>query len=568
MHEKLPLYPSSDLDRPDALIAALGSFWARLYTAKDQLNSYVQSTSVLAAQTYQNLLETVQALSRYDVPIFHRQFWQPIVLRKSNLGTIVNNFFDESGRRFDVEPLNFDGLGGSTLFYFQAPPDLVSVKQLFNQIIAPTTVFSEGVDYIVDTKINALILTKNPFENPAFLRRQVVTGGVADEEIVLWGFNADFDYEYIFNQFAYALNLRLKSGQNFKDFLNALINSFLNGGAAARDIDTVLSVLCGIPVVAGARETVEVVDHDNHGLFVATDQRVYRFRATAEPVVVPGQVVFAGDQLVDGFKVDELFVSSPSTPGDDTLCCPAPNVELWASAATSLVTENDAALILNPNQPVCRQPGVLQSLALDSGFLAACFYGDLVFENRPLPVHVDAAHPSGYTFVSFPVRGLPADVDNFFNEIHARGVEAAQQENPPCPPGTKKYTLAHYLDKRTNRISEPTAAHLPAAINPLKFIVENVLRNNLFIVKINTNALGQNRLGLYNIRQVRRLIPPGTAMLLVFNLAPRTDIISAEDDIHEQLRTFVGAEPAADVIDENFVQDSGATARLLSGTCQ
>jgi hypothetical protein len=552
-------------------VAALGSFWSRLYTAKDQLNSYVQGTAVLAAQTYQNILETVQALSRYDVPIFHRQFWQPIVLRKSNTGTIVNNFFDSHGRRFDVEARNFDGLGGSTLFYFQAPQKLVSVKQLFNQIIAPTVAYTEGVDYIVDTKTNALIFVKNPFDNPGILRRQVSVGGVTDEELVLWGFNADFDYEYIFNQFAYALNLRLKSGQNFKDFLNALITSFLNGGASAKDVDIVLSVLCGIPVVGSPRETVAAVEYDNHGLFVATDQHVYRFRATADPVVVPGQVVFAGDQLVDGFKIDELFVGSSQlgATDDPALCCPAPNTELWASKTASLITENDTALILDPNQPLCRLPNVLPSLALDSGFLAACFYGDLVFENKELPVTVDAAHPSGYTFVSFPVRGLPADVENFFEEIHLRGVTAAQQNTgEPCPPGVKKYTLAHYLDRRANPISEPDASHLPTTINPLKFIVENVLRNNLFIVKINASALGQNRLGLYNIRQVRRLIPPGTAMLLVFNLAPRTDTIFAEDDIHEQLRLFVGAEPAADVIDETLVQDRGATARLLSGTCQ
>jgi hypothetical protein len=495
------------------------------------------------------------------------------VLRKSEAerSTVVNNFFDAHGRRFDVEPAVFDGLGGSQLFYFRAPQKLVSVKQLFNQIIFPTVALTEGVDYIVDVKTNALIFVKNPFDNPGFLRRQVVVGGQQDEEIVLWGFNADFDYEYIFNQFAYALNIRLKSGQNFKDFLNALITSFLNGGASSKDIDVVLSVLCGIPVVASPRETIEVIEYDNYGLFIATDQRVYRFRGTAEPIVAPGQTVFAGDQLVDGFRVDELFVGSSQLGAQPTaeLCCPAPNIKLLTGTAANLITENDARLILDPNRPDCRPGEILNSLALDNNFLAACFYGDLVFENKELPLRVNSTHPSGYTFVSFPVRGIPADVDNFFAEIHARGVEAAQNSAAePCPPGVKKYTLAHYLDTRANPLSEPDASHLPATINPLRFIVENALRNNLFVVKINTAALGQNRLGLYNIRQVRRLLPPGTAMLLIVNLTPRKNNISGDDDLHEQLGFFVGAEPASDTIDESLIQDRGATARLLSGTCQ
>jgi hypothetical protein len=56
----------SDFDRRAAcLLSVLGSFWSRTYAAKDQVLSYVNSTALLAAQTYQNLLETVAALSRY-----------------------------------------------------------------------------------------------------------------------------------------------------------------------------------------------------------------------------------------------------------------------------------------------------------------------------------------------------------------------------------------------------------------------------------------------------------------------------------------------------------------------
>ena len=574
MLKRTYVYPGSDLDRGQALIATLGTFWSRIYAAKDQMQSYTGSTAALATQNYQNLLETVSALSRFDVPIFHKQFWVPIRIRKSDLTPVrvVNNFFNVGDYRFDLTSAQFDGSVDKDLFYFVAPNRLVGVGQIFNRIIHPTVALIENVDYVVDTKSGAIAFVSNPFENPGFTKKLVAVGDDAsDEEIVLWGFSGLFDYEYVFNQFAYALGMRLASSQGFKDLMNAVFDGLISGGATCADLDLAISAICGIPLTVEPEETVEVVDSDTHGLFIATDKHLYRFGDFATPVVQPGQTVRAGSQLVRGFEIDEFFVGNTYDPllrDNDAVCCPAPSNVLATNSAQDLLTEVDDELLLNAETENCVPRKALAALALDRGFLSACFYGDLVFENKDVPLIVDTAHPSGYTYVSFRVAGMPNDVKQFFDEIHYRGVTAAEAAQP-CPEDQpQRFTLAHFLDRRKNSISEPGPEHLPATINPLRFIVENTLRNNVFVVKLTVSALGRNRLGLYNIRHLRQLLPPGTAMVLVFDLEVRQHTIKGPDKVKENTQFFVGAEPVADTIDDTFIADIGATARLISGSCQ
>lgn len=569
-------YPGSDLDRGRSLMAVLGSFWARTYTAKDQVLSYVESSAVLSAQTFRNLLETVWAVSRYDVPVFHKEYWTPLVLKRSDIekGTISNYEFGAGGHAFDDYGAFFDVNLGANFFYFPAPAKLVRVGQLFNKILFPTAALTENVDYIVDARRGAIIFAANPFDNPALIRKTTTTDGQPDEEMLLWGFSGQFDYEMIFNQFAYALGIRLNSSQNYKDLTNAIINALINGGATVRDLDLALSAITGVPVVLEDRERVEAVAYDNYGLFVATDKNVYRFADHAEPIVNIGQLVRGGEQLVRGFEIDELFVgnSYAGVPDDGAVvCCAPPSGLLVTNDYSGLVTENEVDIILNPNDQICVTPKKpISALAIGEGYLATCFYGDLVFENKEVPLEVNTAHETGFTYLSFALGGIPADVTQFFDELHDRGVTEALKPRPDCQTtdGSPKFTLAHYLDRRKNRGTEPQAVHLPATINPMRFLVENVLRNNVFLVRITLPALGKNRLGLYNVRHLRQLLPPHTAMIVIFELQPGIDVIKAPERVNEAIAFFTGAEPLADTIDTDLVRDAGVTLRLISGTCQ
>lgn len=567
------VYPGSDFDRGHNLLSLLGSFWARTYTGKDQVLSYVQGAGLTANQTYKNLLEVIAGLSRFTVPLFHEETLVPITIRKSELNTITTNtaLFDRTNKEMDGT-LAFDSPERTTLFCFPLPAKLVGVQQLFNKIGFPTVALFTGKDFTLDRAQNALVFANDPFENPGFVRRLHDDNGTTTEEITLWGFCGQFDYDYVFEQFAYAVGLRLRTSQGYKDLMNAVITGLVDGGATAHALDLALAAICGIPVSATQDEVVEVVAHDRTGLFIATDKNVYRFTAAAEPLVVVGQRLPAGSLLVRGFDVSEFTHSGSYRPAGDTrelICRMVEPTLLATNLGEYLTTENDDELLLNDSAFACRQIRKdLTTLAIDGGFLSACFYSDLIFENKEVPLEVIEDHPSGYTYVKFGLGGMPADVEFFFDEIHRRGIAQAEQPADDCVPSRRRGTLAQLLDWRVQPSTQPTAAHLPATINPLRFLIENVLRNNVIVVRIYMPALGANRLGMYNMRQLRQLIPPQTAMLVVFEVVADSDTIRATQYITENHGHFVGMVPQADVISPVLIQEGAVTVRAVSGTCQ
>lgn len=629
------VYPSSDLDRGRALLTVLGSFWSRIYTGVDQVQSYATGSAMLVAQSYRNLLETVASLSRFDVPLYHTETWSPIVLRKSQRNSVVTNVarFDRTRAAFDAG-LVFDSAEWQPFYAFPRPAKMVSAAQIVNKLIFPTLALSENVDYVFDEERNAIVFVTDPFNSPYTIKKGIYdSSNLIDEEIVLWAFNGAYDYDYVFTQFSYALGMRLKTSQNHKDLMNAVFSGLVNGGTAVADLDLAFSAVCGVPVALESDEVVEVAVRDAHGTLIATDKHVYRFAEDATPVVSVGDTLRAGARLVDAVEIVEL------TSG--------------------------------------QIPARVSALSLDSGYLAACFYGDLLFENKEVPLEVNNNHPSGYTYVKFGLGGFPADVERFFDELHARGVAAATAQRDPCfdnpiakptrdelpypgraqhiyqvadthkfyrwrattpavpetgsyvemtereicgpnwetfpalnafpirgntfirylaantgklykwvvsvpaqpetgvyeevfapPPRNKVGTLAHLLDKRAQPTSEPTAEYLPLTINPLKFIVANILRNNVFLVHIKGAALGQNRLGLYNIRHLRQLLPPHAAMIVIYEIGGVRDRLDGAENLAENVTSFTGMEPQTDVVSDEYLRDVGAALRTLSGTCQ
>ena len=560
------VYPGSDFDRARNLLTLLGTFWAKTYTGSDQMLSYTTAIGLGAAQTHRNLLEVVAALSRYEIPLFHKELLVPIAIRKSELNSNQINIsrFDQSNEYLNAD-LKFDVARDSALFSFPIPSTLRGVKQIFNKAIFPTTAFLHGIDFIVDTQANALRFVRNPFANDSLLRKPTTTDG--DEEILLWGFCGEFDYDYLFNQFAYALGLKLSSSEGAKLFTNAITDGLINGGASAKNIDLAFSALCGIPLTTEPTETIEEIFYDAQGFFIASDKNVYRFQESAEPIVNIGETVSAGTQLVRCFEVVEFFnMHSYRTPEETNILPAIKSDELATQLFEPIIAENEDGIVVTASSTTRRE---LLGLAVDNGFLSSCLLGDLVFENKVVPLNVNTNHPTGYTYIDFSLGGFPADVAQFFSDLHNRGIAIAEAAADPClDNGRRVGTLAHVLDRRVQPSGEPQISDLPANINPMRFLIENVLRNNVFVVRIVVSALGENALNLHNIRHLRRLIPPQTAMIVVFELSGKADEIAGDELLDEQTNTYTGAEPANDTLDETYVIDEGAFARILSGSCQ
>ncbi len=462
-------FPSSDFDRPATLKALLGSFWSDIYDDQATLDGMIEGRALLGKQMVQDLNELESCMGRFLVPTLHLERWLPMTFRLSEMNTETAVLRYDDGAVYGNQPedgtLYRYGLPANVNdFSFPLPTELVGGEFISNAVTEPTVSLVAGVDYLLMPDRGAIVFRDNPFDNP-LLTQQIVydsSGAVADRTIALWLYAARTERELVYRHFGYILGLPGR-GEQYKELVNALIDSIVEGTTLSA-IQVAIAACTGIPFVAEDDEVVELVTEDDRGLVIATDRRVYRFPADATPIVSAGDNKKAGQPLVSTVEVLEF------------------------------------------QRGAC--PDDLRALTMGKGFLAEGFFSELTFENKDVDLVVEE-DVDGYTKVSFELGGFPADVEKFFDDMHSKGV-------------AKEQTLAMLLDTRVNKTGQPRAGSLPDTINPLHFLIENILRQHTFLVRVHGN-LGEDALGLRYLRQVRKFVPPHTAMLLLVELEGEGD---------------------------------------------
>jgi hypothetical protein len=249
----------------------------------------------------------------------------------------------------------------------------------------------------------------------------------------------------------------LPSSQNYKDLVVPILDA-VSGATSYDDIARAVSAVVDIPIVKSDDEVVEAIQVDSHGLMIATDKFVYRFKSSATPIVVIGDTVNQDDSLVDAF-----YIFEPNRGG----------------------TPDIAAVTLSP-----------------SFLLDPALPGPVTFSNAVTPLVV-IPNVFGYTKLTWVLGGLPADVTAFFDLLHSKGIAAGK-------------TLAMCMDSRPQpQPTQPAAANLPATINPLAFLFQNALRNNAFVVRLKSSDFGPNALSLDMLDYLRQIMPPHVVMVVV-----------------------------------------------------
>lgn len=457
-------YPQNDFDRPDVLLNVLGSFWATTYQGNGLLEDLTTAAGQLAQQSYVQLLELINSISRLNVPLYHQDNWYALTIRQSqvNEASLRIAKYATGSQYLYAAPAQLEygiPVAASQSYAVVKPADLVNVKAMFNRLVDPSVELIEGIDYWLTE--DQLLFRQDPFANPKIAKRELLNdiGEIVDAELVLWLYRGQWDWKYIYEQFGYALRLQLETSEGYKQFVNAIFEAF-NAGTAVRQQQLAIAAAFGVPLVVETTETVETVVSDIDYLNVITDQHVYQFPLGTNAIVTPGQVLKAGDPLTDLLQVFEL----------------------------------------NRGEPVD-----ISALTVGPGLLAWGYYGDLTFENSEVPVVVEL-DVDGYTKVSWALGGFPYDVEKFWDDVHAAGV-------------AKNQTLAMLLDVRAWPVGQPTAASLPATVNPLQFLTQNLLRNNAVIVKVKPGSQLGNRLAFVPVEQLRKIQPPQSLMIFVVELA-------------------------------------------------
>ncbi len=509
-------YPASDLDRSRQLLALTGSFWSSVYTGRDTIEAVIKARADVEAQNYINLDEALQSRSRSEVPVFHRQNWRMVVLRQSDKGKYFPRYgddlvFGQAGLVYG-EPLTLSNLPA-----WELPENLVSVPLIFNRLASPSVAWSAGMDFTLDRKRNLLVFREDPFENGNFGTSPVFgpDGAQTDTELFLWLFHSEFDRQHIYRNWGYVLGLSLPSSETYRDLVNILLDGTA-GGTGFAQIRSTYSAMTGLPLVRTASETVEWITTDTTHQIVITDVGVYRLPLGATLTVSEGDVLHKGDTLTTGLQFAEL--NRGMTPE-------------WVRA-----------------------------LGVGSGLLVGQYHSELIFENTSYPLTI-SSDADGRTRIEFPVGGFPLDVAAFWNDVHNRGVADGQ-------------TLANLLDTRTAPTGEPAASNLPATINPAAFLIENVFRSNMALVRIRMAEIDPSAIGLSPAHLVREILNPGSAVIVLVEVSPPADSVILDSESSStnpggssSIGSFAGAATVLETVGPGSLSHHVA-AWPVSGSCQ
>lgn len=509
----------TDYDNPDKLLSVVGSFWRNVYAGSFAVETILHARAQLDYTAHLRLLDLLASISRFSVPVFQTRNWFFLRLLESAKDATEVPKYGQGATFEEGTALKFGTPVAGALHAWALPEGFVGVKTILNRITDASLTLTAGVDYEVADGV--IRFNANPFNDDRVPKRELLKDGqVVDRECGLWCYRGEWDWKTVYTQFGYALGIHLRSSVGYKDLVNAVFDSLVEG-ATVRSVQAAFSAICGIPL-AKDFETVEEVWKDHNHLWVTTDRNAYVFSPNATPTVTAGRLLYPGDPIVLGLRFMEIN-----------------------RGHTEVMTG-------------------LRAVALGRGVLAAGFYQELLFEDKDVPLVV-TVDDNGHTKVSWELTGFPGDVEEFFDRTHANGIAS----------GT---TLAQLLDTRPAEAKaenpEPPPAALPATINPLKFLCDNVLRNNAFVVHCRPSEFGPEALGLGVASQVvRRVIPAPTLCIVLAELsvvdapvtmgAPGTD--TSPGGI-EAVTGFSGARQS-ETLDSSLVSET-VRARQITGRCE
>jgi hypothetical protein len=364
------------------------------------------------------------------------------------------------------------GISPTSITAYSHPPRLTDVSVIVNRISEPSVTLTKEIDFRVDATNGAIEFREDPFSDPLNISYPVYdsAGNHIDNELQLWMFMADYDWQLLYEQFGYALNVYLESSENYKNLINLLWDSLVQG-STAEHLEYLLAIVSDTPLVIETSETVEVIHTETDRLLIITDRHVYIFGVTATPIVTVGQVLKSGDRMVDAFTIYR--------PHRDTV-----------------------------------PSSVMPSISVGPGVLQGSYASELIFNNRDVELQV-TIDPAGRTKIQWELGGIADDVNLFWDTVHFNGTTGSA------------ISLAQLMDTRypPAQSPDPTAVNLPTTVNPFTFLMTNVFRNNALVVVLNTRSFGTNALGTSTPRGFRQVIPAHNMVFVMVQIVLSDSII-------------------------------------------
>jgi hypothetical protein len=489
MHDS-PNIPLEDFTSDGSVLANwLGSFWTQVFTQPDLVINLEQGHALNLAQVYLDFLESVALLNRRDAPVFHRERWTPIVLKKSEQNTGKGNLL-----RTDMVPAPYIGpqpentpyppgrifeIGGhaeyeNTTSYPLDAAVVDVITCVTDNIMSPTRILIRGIDYFVRDSTLFFLRDGDPFNSGVFPVRDID----GDEEVLLWACNTLVDKSMIYEHVGYVLSIhRPKSTAFYKAMLNGLWDMY-NMGTPLRWFASGVGAVVGEPTVLSDGEIVEVILQETGVQLVVTDKQVYRVHknATLRAAVVPDGVLNTGDFLTESVRVYDTL---------DPL-------KLAACSEFSERLKTDAFSLFF-NKDWLRAP-------VKRGVGASWDVQDIVR---------DGADADGNSRLRFKLYGPQEDIDIFWADFWAY-LESHEMTSETCFQG--------YLDA----IVVPVDGAVYGRVAPLEYFMRYFMRANAMIVLIERDKLAapdEHFDALSALSHLKKVTP---AHVVVFVIEQRT----------------------------------------------
>ena len=511
----MPIVPHNifAFDNGNQMASILGSFWSVWFGEKDFVEDLMTADGSAYFQTYMDTLDLVNTKSRLNVPVFQRKYWSLLTALESEKDDYTGSEYQYG----DTDVINYTkslipAYGDNKKFRYYAYPidsSIVSVASVYNRVIDPSLAWANGVDFILDTDRSLIMFLEDPFENdlvPKVDVRDATTGAVTDRKLALWLNMSEWDQEYIYEQFGYAMGVWMESTEFYREFISAMWDSLLIGPTRSV-LKSALSAISGIPFARDA-ETVVDISQTATSTIIATSVNVYTFKPTVQVSVAVGDVLEAGDSLCTAVALIE----------------PGPNTD-WSTIA---------GLALGPTLM-----GKTTSIH------------PVTIENKSVDVVHAGYDEEGRAVVRFDVSGFASDVEEFWTQAHDAGI-------------LLNNTVADLLDTRAVRDGPTLPADLPATINPFQFFMDNLFENNLYVIRLRPADFADGAPGLAALDALAQYTAPYTTYIAFVEIDDVSDSyeISSTDSV-----VFNKGVYNTDSITD-FASDTGPTIRAIARSCR
>lgn len=464
------IYPASDLDRPGPALLQLGTFWAA-HPSAAVFTAFLSAQDWLANDLVQELAEWWQALEPRTAPLALTRRYVPLALPFDDHASMAA-VFAEGGLVFGTAG-NWSQEGQvQQAVYLSESMTVAAEGYLLTEDDEPLLFPDDDGDValIVDTgetvSAQSRVVYRAATASAWPLGGRTDLGPLADrldaDQAALRLQGIDYQLDPVNDRLLFRQD-PLEDDRVVKDSRSALLwagrerhpgrlelpyrRLWSLPGRADADL-AALSRALGEGLVRGASrgsalraaaacygvtlpeagEVVELVQTDRNHLVIVTDRAVHLRHKAAVPLVAAGDVLGALGDLADDFR--------------------------WSAGRTP--------------------PDWLGYLDVPPELLEVATDGALRFRDEEVAWAV-STDVTGATEMRFDLDAPDADQEAFWAEVQRRGLAG----------GT---TLARYLDRRSTgavlTVTQPAAAQLPATVNPLEFLLANLLSGRAVFLRL------------------------------------------------------------------------------------